>query len=112
MEQHRSSGTVLREAAAARVDKSKADKVVAQLQYEQSQADVSKAKALRVLRTEQRDRYKKLVASRSVQQELLDEKENVQQAYETSLFTAQKAVATATANIVAAKAGVEQAEAD
>ncbi len=94
------------------MNKANADVKVAQFQVEQSESDVDKGQAMLVLRKIQYKRFKGLVEAKSIQRELLDEKEESRNAAEATLFAARKAVLTAKANVSAAQASVEQAKAD
>jgi RND family efflux transporter MFP subunit len=99
-------------AAAARVSKAEADLESARSQYEQARADVQKAQAMLELRKKQYVRYKNLYEAKSIQLELVDEKQEAQYAAESTLNASEKAVQTARSGVVAARAGVEQARAD
>ncbi len=99
-------------AAQARVNKAQADEEAAQSRYEQSKSDVKKAKAVVSLRNKQYERFKGLVAAKSIQQELLDEKLEALLASQAAETAAEKAVNTAQSEVVSAKAGIAQANAD
>ena len=112
--------------AAAEVEKAKAqmDVMAARLQYAraelqqakvkvtQSEADVQNAVALLVLRREQYQRFKRLVESRAIEQELADEKMEAQKAAEANEIAKRQAVETAKVAVTTAQAHIAAASAD
>jgi HlyD family secretion protein len=97
---------------AARLQSAKAELQEAKVKVKQAEADVKTAAAMLVLRREQYKRIKRLVESRSVEQELADEKMEAQKAAEANEIAKRQAVETAKVVVTTAQAHIVAASAD
>jgi HlyD family secretion protein len=97
---------------AARLQSAKAELQEAKVKVKQAEADVQNAVALLALRREQYQRIKRLVESRSVEQELADEKMEAQKAAEANEIAMRQAVETAKVMVTTAQAHITAASAD
>jgi HlyD family secretion protein len=95
----------------ALLEESRANRQQAGNKLDQAQADVESARAMETLRKEQYTRIKHLADLKSVEAELVDEKNAARLAAEAATRSAVKAVATAKAGITAADANVARAAA-
>lgn len=78
----------------------------------QAEAELGRATAQRVFREIQYERIKKLFDLKSIDERLVDEKEDEMQAARSSEKAAQAAIATAKADVAAAAANIEEAKAN
>jgi HlyD family secretion protein len=98
--------------AKAHVDTARADLEVANSTVVKTEAAAASAKAMHKLREEQLTRYRELYASKSIDERLVQEKEEANTAAVEAEHSALAAIATAKAQVTAATAGVVQAQAD
>lgn len=98
--------------AKARVATADADWQAAMAVIKQSEADLGKAQATRNFREKQYARIKALFQLNSVDERLVDEKEDEREAARSAERSAEAAVATSKAQAAAAGAKIDQAKAD
>ena len=105
--------------AKSEVEQMKARIVTAEAKWQASQAaatqaeaELGRATAQRVFREKQYQRFKELLTLKSIDERLVDEKEDEMQAAQSSEQAAQSAIATAKADVAAAAAMIEEAKAN
>jgi RND family efflux transporter MFP subunit len=105
--------------AKSEVDQMKAHLVTARAKWDsavaaaaETEADLGRATAQRAFREKQYQRIKKLFELNSIDERLVDEKQDEMQAAQASERAAQAAIVTAKANVAAAAARIEEAKAD
>ena len=98
--------------ADARVMTAEADEGAARAAIEQAQAEVERANAARTFREKQYKRIKSLFELKSVDERLVDEKEDEKDAARAAQHLAEAGVTNSKALATAARARVEQAKAD
>jgi RND family efflux transporter MFP subunit len=105
--------------AQSEVEQMKARIVTAEAKWQASQAaaaqaeaELGRATAQRVFREKQYQRFKELLALKSIDERLVDEKEDEMQAAQSSEQAARSAIATAKADVAAAAATIEEAKAN
>jgi len=96
----------------ARVLSAKADLEVAKAGVIKAEAAAKSAKALRTYREKRLTRYEKLFATRSIEEELVDEAKDYAEAAIEAERSARAAVPAAEAQVTAADAKIQQAEAE
>jgi len=96
----------------ARVSCARAELEVAKVSIVKFEAAAASATANRSLREKQLRRYQELLASRSIEEKLVDEKEEARDAAVEAERAARAAILTAKAQVVAEEAKVQQALAD
>jgi HlyD family secretion protein len=96
----------------ARVTSAKADLEVAKAGVVKAEAAANSAKSLRTYREKRLARYEKLFATRSIEEELVDEAKDYAEAAIEAERAARAAVPAAEAQVTAANAKIQQAEAE
>ncbi len=96
----------------ARLLAAKAEQEAAKAAVDQAIAETSRDTALLSLRRKEYERFQKLFAERSIEQQLVDEKQDAYEAAVAAIDAARANEKTAEAQVAVAKANVEKADAD
>ncbi|ODT98598.1 MAG: hypothetical protein ABS79_05615 [Planctomycetes bacterium SCN 63-9] len=98
--------------AQAFIESAKADKDASSTTVEQTIADVDRFTSMRTYHEKKFARYRELVQSKAIPQQIADEEEESYESARSAEVSSQKAVLNARAQLVAAAARVKKAEAD
>ncbi len=98
--------------AEAFIESAKADRDASASAVEQAVAEVDRYVSMRTYHGKKFDRYKQLVESKAIPQQIADEEEENYESARASELASQKAVLNARAQLLAATARVKKAEAD
>ncbi len=98
--------------AEAFIEAAKADRDATASGVEQSLAEVDRFTSMKNYHSKKFARYRELVQSRAIPQQIADEEEESYESAQSNEAASQKAVAKARADLIAAKARVKKSEAD
>lgn len=98
--------------AEAFIEASKADRDATASAVEQAAAEVARYTSMKTLHGKKFERYKRLVQSRAIPQEIADEEEEGYDSAKANELAARKGVLKAKADLIAANARIKKAEAD
>jgi HlyD family secretion protein len=100
------------EQAEAFIEAAKADRDATASTVEQAAAEVDRYTSMKSYHEKKVDRYKRLVVSKAIPQEIADEEEESYESTKANELASRKGVLKAKADLIAAKARVKKAEAD